>query len=103
MRSRVIAMGLAAGMLTAGLIVAGGCSTKMPTAATRPAILAESAAAGKSGAQLWTDNCMRCHNLRGPETYSALQWEVAMHHMRLRANLTGQETRKITEFLKSAS
>ena len=100
MRTRMIAMSLAAGMLSVGAIVTGGCATT-PTASatTRPASLA----AEKSGAQLWTDNCMRCHNLRGPETYSAMQWEVAMHHMRLRANLTGQETRKITEFLKSAS
>ena len=103
MRAKMIAMGLAPGMLMAGLIMAGGCSTDTPSATTRPAMLAESARAEKSGAQLWTDNCMRCHNLRGPETYSAMQWEVAMHHMRLRANLTGQETRKITEFLKSAS
>ena len=57
----------------------------------------------KSGAQLWTDNCRRCHYLRGPETYSPSQWEVAVHHMRLRANLTGEEARKVTAFLKSAS
>ena len=80
-------------------IVAGGCATHGSIATARPA----SGAAEASGAELWTSNCMRCHNLRGPETYSATQWEVAVHHMRLRANLTGEEARKVTEFLKSAS
>ena len=99
MRTRLIAMSLSAGGLALGALMSGGCATNSSSATTRPASLVVE----KSGAQLWTDNCMRCHNLRGPETYSATQWEVAVHHMRLRANLTGQEARKITEFLKSAS
>jgi cytochrome c1 len=97
MCAKLILMSLAAGIFAAAM--AGGCATNTSTATTQP----DSLAAEKSGAQLWTDNCMRCHNLRGPETYSAAQWEVTVHHMRLRANLTGQEARKITEFLKSAS
>lgn len=86
--------------------VIGACATdQAPTvggATTKPT-LAKSAVAQVSGAQLWSDNCMRCHNLRSPETYSSSQWEVAVHHMRLRANLTGEETEKITLFLKSAN
>jgi cytochrome c5 len=58
---------------------------------------------GKSGAQLWADNCQRCHNLRSPSSYSAAQWEVAMLHMRVRANLTPEQHQKILEFLKSSS
>jgi hypothetical protein len=34
--------------------------------------------------------------------YSDAQWDVIVHHMRLRANITGQEQRAILEFLKSA-
>lgn len=49
-------------------------------------------------AQLWTENCVRCHNIRSPSTYSDAEWEVAMHHMRIRANLTTEEHRKILEF-----
>jgi hypothetical protein len=57
---------------------------------------------GLSGEELWTNNCMRCHNIRPPTMYSNAQWDVIVHHMRLRANITGQEQRAIVEFLKSA-
>jgi mono/diheme cytochrome c family protein len=70
-------------------------------ATTQPA--RDTLAATESGAQLWAQTCARCHNLRSPETYSPAQWEVAVHHMRLRANLTGEEAAKIVAFLKSAS
>ena len=60
-------------------------------------------AAAKSGAQLWAENCVRCHNIRSPSSYSSAQWEVAMMHMRVRANLTPEEHKKILEFLKSGS
>ena len=56
----------------------------------------------KPGAQLWSDNCSRCHNMRPPQGFSDTQWETIVHHMRLRANLTGVEARKITEFLKAS-
>lgn len=58
---------------------------------------------GKSGTQLWSENCTRCHNDRSPASYSDAQWEVAMQHMRIRANLTAEEHRKILEFLQSAN
>ena len=57
----------------------------------------------KGGAQLWADNCVRCHNIRSPSNYSPAQWEVVMMHMRVRANLTAEEHKKILEFLKSGS
>ncbi len=57
----------------------------------------------KGGAQLWSENCQRCHNVRSPNSYSAAQWEVAMLHMRVRANLTPEQHQKILEFLKSSS
>ena len=56
-----------------------------------------------AGAKLWAQNCARCHNYRSPESYSDAQWEVAMLHMRIRANLTAEEHRTILEFLKSAN
>ena len=58
---------------------------------------------GKSGAQLWAENCVRCHNIRSPGSLSPAQWDVAMMHMRVRANLTPEEHKKILEFLKSGS
>ena len=57
----------------------------------------------KSGAQLWAENCVRCHNIRSPGTLSPAQWGVAMMHMRVRANLTPEEHKKILEFLKAGS
>ncbi len=57
----------------------------------------------KSGAQLWADNCTRCHYVRPPDYYSAAQWQLVMQHMRSRANLTGVEERKIMAFLKAGS
>ena len=60
-------------------------------------------AAEKSGAQLWAENCVRCHNIRSPSNYSPAQWEVVMMHMRVRANLTPEEHKKILAFLKSGS
>lgn len=57
----------------------------------------------KGAAQMWADNCMRCHNSRSPSSYSDGQWNVAVHHMRIRANLTAQEYKAILEFLKAGN
>ena len=34
--------------------------------------------------------------------YGDAQWDVIVHHMRIRANITGKEQRAIVEFLKSS-
>lgn len=60
-------------------------------------------AEAKSGAQLWGENCLRCHNSPSPETFSDAEWDVAVMHMRVRANLTEYEAVKIAEFLKTAN
>ena len=64
--------------------------------------IADDSYMGLSGEELWSNNCLRCHNIRPPTMYSDAQWDVIVHHMRLRANITGQEQRAIVEFLKSA-
>ncbi len=53
----------------------------------------------KGGAQVWSENCMRCHNLRRPSQRSDREWEAIVHHMRVRANLTSEEHRLIVRFL----
>lgn len=58
---------------------------------------------GKGGAQLWAESCARCHNVRSPSIYSDAEWDVAMHHMRVRANLSAADTETITKFLRSAN
>lgn len=67
------------------------------------ATLTPVAGLGASGAELWAANCARCHNLRSPSEYSDANWEIAGLHMRIRANLTAEEHRAITDFLKSAN
>ncbi len=57
----------------------------------------------KDGARTWEQNCMRCHNVRPPHERSDREWEIIVHHMRVRANLTGEEHRLILDFLKSAN
>lgn len=53
----------------------------------------------KSGAQLWSENCQRCHNTPSPSTFSPEQWETIGMHMQSRALLTETEKNKIVEFL----
>jgi cytochrome c553 len=57
----------------------------------------------KSGAQIWGETCVRCHNTPSPATFSDVEWDVATMHMQLRANLTADEIEKVTKYLKSAN
>ena len=57
----------------------------------------------KDGARAWAQNCMRCQNVRDPQERSDREWEIIVHHMRVRANLTADEHRLILEFLKAAN
>ena len=56
--------------------------------------------AAKSGAQLWAENCQRCHNTPSPSTFSHEQWETVGMHMQTRALLTAKEREKIVAFLQ---
>jgi mono/diheme cytochrome c family protein len=55
------------------------------------------------GSQAWSDNCTRCHNMRSPSDLRDDQWLTTTFHMRVRAGLTGQETRDILTFLQSSN
>lgn len=57
----------------------------------------------QTGAELWQNNCVRCHQFRSPASLSDAQWDVAGHHMRVRANLTADEHEKIVAFLKASN
>ncbi|MEI6817179.1 MAG: cytochrome c [Bacteroidota bacterium] len=59
--------------------------------------------ANKSGAQLWSENCIRCHNGPSPTEFTDVQWKTIGMHMQIRANLTSTEAKKIVEFLQSAN
>ncbi len=80
-----------ASLFLMGSLVLAGCST------------ANKITAEKTGAQLWGENCVRCHNAPSPPAFSDVQWETIALHMRVRANLTQEEVEKIVEFLKMAN
>ena len=86
------------------LTLVTGCSQESSSApASASADNAQAAAAPeKSGAELWAENCSRCHNYRPPQSFSEAQWHAVVHHMRFRANLTGREAR-ITAFLQASN
>jgi cytochrome c1 len=87
--------------VSAGLNMFAGPKADQTTTQSGGAISTDSYM-GLSGEELWSNNCLRCHNIRPPTMYSDAQWDVIVHHMRLRANITGQEQRAIVAFLKSA-
>lgn len=63
----------------------------------------EGALMERSGAQVWQEHCVRCHNPRSPSAYSDDQWQVAVHHMRVRAGLTATEQAQVGAFLKASN
>lgn len=103
------------GVVVAGLLatfsVVSGCHNGGPAAVTTenqgvtndlPGAFAENDRT-TGGALVWAQNCMRCHNLRRPHERSDREWDLIVHHMRVRAGLTAQEHRLIVEFLQSAN
>ncbi len=94
------------GLVWVGLL---GCKTEQPVAdrESDPISMAQLgdgvSPSVNGGAKLWAQNCIRCHNIRNPASLSDRQWEIVLHHMRVRANLTAQEHELILEFLKAAN
>jgi hypothetical protein len=95
-----------AAMLT-GTLAGGACRTPpKQTGEGAPAVAQELSSIPireRGGAQLWGDNCARCHNSRSPGEFTDEQWDVIAHHMRVRANLTPYEHEMILKFLQSAN
>lgn len=56
--------------------------------------------AEKSGAQLWGENCNRCHSAPSQDQYAKDQWSIIGTHMKLKAGITNDEMNKIVAFLK---
>jgi len=55
------------------------------------------------GSKAWAENCARCHNIRAANELRDDQWLTTVFHMRVRAGLTGQETRDILTFLQTSN
>lgn len=56
-----------------------------------------------TGAKVWSENCGRCHNIRDARELRDDQWFTTVFHMRIRAGLTGQETRDVLAFLTASN
>lgn len=66
-------------------------------------LTAQDQAAVAEGAQVWGENCVRCHNARPSTERTDLQWLVIVNHMRARGNLTKREARSVTAFLQATN
>jgi len=77
----------------------------LTSASLIPAQAADFPQAGNfsNGSKVWAENCNRCHNMRGPKELRDDQWISTSFHMRVRAGLTGQETRDIITFLQASN
>jgi hypothetical protein len=84
----------------AGLVLAG---VALAAALSGCASRGDTKTAQKGAAQLWSENCNRCHNGRPPGEFSDTQWDVIVTHMRIRACLTGEEQRQILAFLQASN
>ncbi|VAX27807.1 hypothetical protein MNBD_IGNAVI01-217 [hydrothermal vent metagenome] len=91
MKSKKHIINLALGISFATTLFVVGCSSS------------ENAAVTKSGAELWGENCVRCHNAPSPTAFGDIQWEAIGQHMRIRAGLTAVQTDKVVEFLQMAN
>ena len=56
-----------------------------------------------SGSKVWSETCGCCHLLRSPSWYGDAQWEVAGHHMAIKAHLTPGEREAVVRYLKAAN
>ena len=91
-----------AALIPLSLVLTGSLWDAIAGSSESSDTLAESST-GLSGEELWSNNCQRCHNLRSPAMQTPIQWQIIVHHMRVRANITGADARAIADFLKSAS
>jgi len=95
---------LALATTTAAVLVAACATNPTPSAsrgslrtAVAPAAASRADAMGR--AELWSAHCARCHTLRARTEYSPAQWAVIVNHMRVVADLPGQDYRALLEYL----
>jgi mono/diheme cytochrome c family protein len=86
-------------MLSAGNAIA----QEAPAAEQGAAAADQEASAVEQGARTYGAMCGRCHNPRSPLERSDRDWVVIINHMRVRANLTGKESRNVLAFLQATN
>ena len=55
------------------------------------------------GARVYGNMCGTCHNARSPLERSDRDWVTIANHMRVRANLTGDQVRSVLAFLQATN
>lgn len=83
-----------------GLQDAPECIDATNSAGTVPAACAPCYEEALSGGRVFTMYCGACHNARALGERPFASYESAANHMRVRANLTGEEYRKLMVFLR---
>ncbi len=56
-----------------------------------------------SGAEIYSMHCARCHPERYPNERTSAQWKTIALHMRVRANLPAEHTKKVLKYLQDNS
>ena len=56
-----------------------------------------------SGADLWSQNCGRCHNFRAPQEFNDAQWNIIVSHMRVIGGIPAAQARAIIKFLQETN
>jgi hypothetical protein len=57
----------------------------------------------KSGAQLWAENCIMCHEIKPRISLSSAKLDSIARHIREEADLSPEEQEAILGFLKSGN
>jgi mono/diheme cytochrome c family protein len=55
----------------------------------------------REGAELWPNYCGNCHKARPSGERSPAEWDTIMLHMRVVANIPGENARAIQTYLRS--
>lgn len=81
-------------------------AASVATLAALPSVVAAqdtTANAIAEGARVYGATCGRCHNPRSPLERSDRDWVTIANHMRVRANLTGEQVRSVLAFLEATN
>ena len=80
-----------------------GAALAMLVLTTAPPLSAQQSQAVAEGARVYGSTCGRCHNPRSPLERNDRDWVTIINHMRVRANLTGDQVRNVLAFLMATN
>lgn len=93
-------------IITAALALGVGLALAAPAAAQEPSDPGEVPAQASliaKGAQVYANQCGRCHNMRSSTERTDAEWKVIVSHMRTRGNMTKSEAEWVKAFLQATN